>query len=91
MSRPEGAEEIYDRRSIWSPPTHQFYRPFRAGRFMNRHLGLKPQAESCSPFGTKPDIPLRDKPRALVGRFVARTPPNEPDETPCKFMLVPKN
>jgi hypothetical protein len=22
---------------------------------MNRHLGLKPQAESCSPFGTKSD------------------------------------
>ncbi len=27
--------------------------PLRGGRFINRHLGLKPQAESCSPFGTK--------------------------------------
>jgi hypothetical protein len=32
-----------------------FYRPFGAGRFINRYLGLKPQAESCSPFGTKSD------------------------------------
>jgi hypothetical protein len=42
-------------------PLHSFYRPFRAGRFMNRHLGLKPQAESYSPFGTKSDTSLRDK------------------------------
>jgi hypothetical protein len=34
--------------------------PFRAGRFMNRHLGLKPQAESYSPFGTKSDTSRRD-------------------------------
>ena len=31
--------------------------PFGAGRFINRHLGLKPQAESCSPFGTKSTVP----------------------------------
>jgi hypothetical protein len=68
MSRPEGAEEIFDRRSIWSTPSrpmHRFYRPYRAGRFMNRHLGLKPQAESCSPFGTKTDTSLRDKVRPV--------------------------
>ncbi len=46
---------------------HWFYRRFppsshipgntadrQGGHFMNRYLGLKPQAESCSPFGTKP-------------------------------------
>jgi hypothetical protein len=27
--------------------------PLRAVRFIDRHLGLKPQAESRSPFGTK--------------------------------------
>jgi hypothetical protein len=30
---------------------------------MNRYLGLKPQAESCSPFGTKSDTSLGDKAR----------------------------
>jgi hypothetical protein len=39
----------------------RFYRPFGAGRFINRDLGLKPQAESCSPFGTKVRQPLREK------------------------------
>ena len=55
-SRPEGAEDICDQRSIWSVPvrlTRQFYRPFGAGHCINRCLGLKPQAESYSPFGTK--------------------------------------
>jgi hypothetical protein len=31
----------------------RFCRPFRAGRLFDRYLGLKPQAQSCSPFGTK--------------------------------------
>jgi len=30
-----------------------FCRPFRAGSFLTTSLGLKPQAESLSPFGTK--------------------------------------
>ena len=53
-TRPEGAEAIYKRRSVWSTPLHlrhRFYRPFRAGGFLNQHLGLKPQAESSCPFG----------------------------------------
>ena len=52
----EGAEVVCDRRSIWSTPAHpahQFYRPFGAGRSIAWHQGLKPLAESCSPFGTK--------------------------------------
>jgi len=32
-------------------PEIPFYRPFRAERLFNRYLGLKPQAESCHPFG----------------------------------------
>jgi hypothetical protein len=51
--RPEGAEAIYKRRSVWSTSLHlrqRFCRPFRAGGFLNQHLGLKPQAESSCPF-----------------------------------------
>ena len=29
------------------------YRPFRADAFLNRYLGLKPQAESYCPFGAE--------------------------------------
>ena len=29
------------------------YRPFGAGAFLNRYLGLKPQAESYCPFGAE--------------------------------------
>jgi hypothetical protein len=29
------------------------YRPFRAGAFLNRYLGVKPQAESYCPFGAE--------------------------------------
>ena len=36
-----------------STPTS--FRPFRAGRRVDLFLGLKPQAESYSPFGTKLD------------------------------------
>ena len=52
----KGRKVFGERRSIWSTPAQRrigFYRPFGAGRFTNRHLGLKPQAESYSPFGTK--------------------------------------
>ena len=55
-TRPEGAEDIRDRRFVWSTSAHlrhRFYRPLRGGPFFNRHLGLKPQAESFSPFGTQ--------------------------------------
>jgi hypothetical protein len=31
--------------------------PLGRGIFINRHQGLKPLAESCSPFGTKSDSP----------------------------------
>jgi hypothetical protein len=40
---------------------HDFYRPFRAGSFRVADLGLKPQAESLSPFGTNFEKPPRDK------------------------------
>jgi hypothetical protein len=33
------------------------YRPCRAVLFLNRYLGLEPQAESLSPFGTNSDSP----------------------------------
>ena len=55
-TRPEGAEDIRDRRFVSSTSAHlghRFYRPLRGGPFLNRHLGLKPQAESFSPFGTQ--------------------------------------
>jgi hypothetical protein len=95
MSRPEGAEDVYDRRSIWSTPPrpmHRFYRPFRAGRFMNRHLGLKPQAESCSPFGTQKrafadtvDVsPIRPITLSPIRRFAP-----SPTRYPCGSSLVP--
>ena len=55
-NRPEGAEDgNSDLPFVWSVSAyvkHRFYRPFRVGSFFNRHLGLKPQAESLSPFGT---------------------------------------
>jgi hypothetical protein len=54
--RPEGAEDICDRRFIWSTPPHPnapVLPPLRGGRFINLYLGLKPQGASCSPFGTK--------------------------------------
>jgi hypothetical protein len=54
-TRPEGAADIRDRRFVWSSAhlRHRFYRPLRGGPFFNRHPGLKPQAESFSPFGTQ--------------------------------------
>jgi hypothetical protein len=36
-----------------STPDAPVLPPLQGGAFMNRHLGLKPQAESCSPFGTR--------------------------------------
>jgi hypothetical protein len=51
---PEGAEDICEKRSVWSTSVqfrYRFYRPFRAGAFLNQHLGLKPQAKSFCPFG----------------------------------------
>jgi hypothetical protein len=35
------------------------FRPFRAGPFLDMLPGLKPQAESYSPFGTKAQGPVR--------------------------------
>ena len=55
-TRPEVAEDIRDRRFVWSKsaqPRHRCYRPLWGGPFFNWHLGLKPQAESFSPFGTQ--------------------------------------
>ena len=37
-------------------PQPIFRRPFRAGPYCQCVLGLKPQAQSCSPFGTKNSI-----------------------------------
>jgi hypothetical protein len=38
-------------------------RPYRAGRFFWQYLGLKPQAESCYPFGIKtPTGPVKAPP-----------------------------
>jgi hypothetical protein len=36
------------------------FRPFRAGHCVDMFPGLKPRAESYSPFGTKPNGPPRD-------------------------------
>ena len=55
-TRPEGAEDIRDRRIVWTISAYRkrrFYRPLRGGHRFNRHLGLKPQAQSFSPFGTR--------------------------------------
>ena len=52
--RPEGAEDICERTSVWLASLHfrrRFYRPFRASFFLNQHLALKPQAQSFCPFG----------------------------------------
>jgi len=60
MSRPEGGGRYLSSAvHLVNPyhPTRRFYRPFGAGRFINRYLGLKPQAESYSPYGTKADRP----------------------------------
>jgi len=37
------------------PPITNTFRPYRAGRRVDLFLGLKPQAESYRPCGTKPD------------------------------------
>jgi len=55
-TRPEGAEGIRDRSVVWTISAYRkrrFYRPLRGGHRFNRHLGLKPQAQSFSPFGTQ--------------------------------------
>ena len=55
MARPERAEDICCPRFVWSTSSllrYRLYRPSRAGAYFNRYLGLKPQAESSSPFGT---------------------------------------
>jgi hypothetical protein len=46
--------------------TPNIFRPFGAGRGVDVFLGLKPQAESCSPFGTKTDTSLRSKADASI-------------------------
>jgi hypothetical protein len=40
--------------------------PLQGGLFFKCHLGLKPQAESLSPFGTQFDRLLRDRIRARI-------------------------
>src|ERR1700751_4583847 len=53
---PERAEHIFNRRvrlAKTAYPSHRLYCPLWGGAFFYRHLGLKPQAESSSPFGTK--------------------------------------
>jgi hypothetical protein len=43
-------------RSKWAECAALLWRPFRAGRWGEWFLGLKPQAESCSPFGAPMDF-----------------------------------
>ena len=43
---------MYRPGAAWNPGRF-VCRPFRAGRRADVFLGLKPKAESCSPFGTK--------------------------------------
>jgi len=53
--RPEGAAEpvLHVCRDLPNEPlTTNIFRPFRAGRYLNVFPGLKPRAESLSPFGT---------------------------------------
>jgi hypothetical protein len=45
------------------------FRPFRAGLGLGRFLGLKPQAESCCPFGTE-----------IHGDLYAESAPHHPCE-----------
>ena len=57
-TRPEGAKDFSNRRVRLAKTAyskHRFYRPLWGGVFFYCHLGLKPQAESSSPFGTKSD------------------------------------
>ena len=44
---------------------HKYLPPFQGGSLCVRVPGLKPRAESCSPFGTKSDSFLRKKTRRL--------------------------
>jgi hypothetical protein len=55
-ARSEGAKEVRDRWIEWSTSAYlkqRFCRPLRGGAFYDQHHGLKPLAESFSPFGTK--------------------------------------
>jgi hypothetical protein len=55
------------------------YRPFRAGRSINRYLGLKPQAESYCPLRGRNRMLSEPLKLALMGYFVlplrVRRPP----------------
>jgi hypothetical protein len=55
IARPERAEDIRSAASCLRTNRllTTFYRPFRAGSFSVVNPGLKPRAESLSPFGTK--------------------------------------
>ena len=48
---PKGLEDSARAESF--RPWKHVHRPLRGEPFFNRHLGLKPQAESFSPFGTQ--------------------------------------
>ena len=55
QDRPKGAEESFGIKTFqrFKCMRHGILRPFRAPRDIGLYLGLKPQAESYSPFGTK--------------------------------------
>ena len=86
-TRPEGAEDIRDLYFVWSTsahPEHRFYRPLRGGPFFNRYLGLKPQAESFSPFGTQNLRELQFTPELLHSTRRLREPPVR--RSPCSMV-----
>src|ERR1700743_645319 len=65
------------RRPTHSRPTFvtPFCRPYRAGRFLAAYLGLKPEAESLSPFGTKRRIAVSPFRRLAHSPFRPPAPP----------------
>jgi hypothetical protein len=52
-SRTKGAEDLFEDFLGETLDHNHFSAPLGRGPFFDAFLGLKPQAESCSPFGTK--------------------------------------
>jgi hypothetical protein len=53
--------------------TKPTYRPFGAGAFLNRYLGLKPPAKSFCPFGAIATAAYVDGPTACGVKLTAKS------------------
>jgi hypothetical protein len=76
MTRPEGAAESCDKRLVWLASYLSqvpILPPLQGGRFLDRHQGLKPLAESLGPFGTKTRTPVHIVDATSLQRLVLRT------------------